>query len=124
MSAVGLVLQGDACFQDDRARGGLAELSFQVFALVDDRAEAGGHLCLPVRDLLVAQNIEAGLFEERPVVANGVLPHWESGDGIGIQLERDEREATTGAQDASDLGQRLGLVWRVLQRVDTHDGVG
>jgi hypothetical protein len=93
------------------------------FVLGEDPAEAGLYLGLPVRYLLVAHYLEASSVEQRSVVAHRVVPDRETSDALRVELEGDEREASTRTQDARHLGQGLRLVGRVLQGVDGHHGV-
>lgn len=91
------------------------------FSLGDDRPEAGTDQMLPGRKLLVAQDLEPGPTEHRPIVVDRIDPQREPGDSGSVQLERHEHEPAAGPQDPRHLLHRFGLVRGVLQGVDRHD---
>src|SRR5438034_2898751 len=122
--AVDIPLQRQRHLAEYRRGRGLAHLLSKRLPGVDDGAVGGEQAVVPVRGLVVLEDVEAGVAEERTVVIDRVVADdGEAAGALGVELEGEEGEGATGADDAREFAEGGGLVMGVLEGVDGHRGV-
>ena len=85
VSAVGFNLSRDSGLHENCGCRRLPEFVFQPFPLLEHGAEACSDLRRPVRDLVVAADLETRRFEARPVVGDSVVPEAQTRDAFRIK---------------------------------------
>src|SRR5947208_9570268 len=122
--AVDIPLQRQRHLAEYRRGRGLAHLLSKRLLGVDDGAVGGEQAVVPVRGLLVLEDVEAGVAEERTVVVDRVVADdGEAAGALGMELEGEEGEGSTRADDAGEFAERGHLFGGVLEGVDGHGSV-
>src|SRR5439155_2400201 len=104
--AVDIPLQRQRHLAEYRRGRGLAHLLSKRLPGVDDGAVGGEEAVVPVRGLVVLEDVEAGVAEERTVVVDRVVADdWEAAGALGVELEGEEGEGATGADDAREFAE-------------------
>jgi len=123
-AAVDVAVQGEGYFAEDGGGGGVAHFVADRVPGVDDGAVGGEEAVVPVGGLIVLEDVEAGVVEERAVVVDGVVADYgEAAGALGMELEGEEGEGAARADDAGELSEGGGLVGGVLEGVYAHRGV-
>src|SRR2546427_3751452 len=121
--AVDIPLQRQRHLAEYRRGRGLAHLLSKRLPGVDDGAVGGEEAVVPVQGLVVLDDVEAGVAQERTVVVDGVVADdGEAAGALGVELEGEEGEGASRTDDSGKFAERGHLFGGVLEGIDAHRG--